>query len=111
MRAPLSLKLLTVTALAFVAVYYAVFTLNISGIYSSNWTDADLIRARCPIRLVQPEWVSSQPDTLMNWCVTEMRVRLILILALWLISVAFLVWPYLKKRKAVGNVAVESGAE
>ena len=111
MRAPLSLNLLTVTALAFVAGYYAVFTLNISGIYSSNLTDADLIRARCPIRLVQPEWVSNQPDTLMNWCVAEMKARLILVLVLWLISVACLVWRYLKKREVTGNMSVESGAK
>ncbi len=100
MRAQLSINLFTITILAVVAGYYAIFTMSIVGIiHSANWTDADIIRHRCPIRLIQPEWVSSQPDTLMNWCVAEIRARLGLIAALWLGSVSTIVWRYLKKRK------------
>src|SRR5207244_8195884 len=99
MRAQLSINLFTITVLAVVAGYYAIFTMSIVGIHSSNWTDADTIRHCCPIRLIQPEWVSSQPDTLMNWCVAEIKARLGLIAALWLGSVSTMSWRYLKKRK------------
>ena len=99
MRAQLSINLFTITVLAVVAGYYAIFTMSIVGIYSTNLTAADIMRHRCPIRLIQPEWVSSQPDTLMNWCVAEIRARLGFIAALWLGSVSTIVWRYLKKRK------------
>ena len=100
MRATLSLNLLTATALALVAGYYAIFTIQVGGIYSSNWTDTDLIRERCPIRLIQPEWVSSQPDTLLNWCVAETKARLGLIAVFWMGCVTVLVWRHLKNKKA-----------
>jgi hypothetical protein len=101
MRASLPLNLLTATALAFVAGYYAIFTIRVGGIHSSSWTDADLIRDRCPVRLIQPEWVSSQPDTLMSWCVAEMGARFGLIATLWLVSVIFLVWRHRRNRKHI----------
>src|SRR5262245_10007569 len=97
--ASLLTNLLLVTVLAVLAVYYAITTIRIGGIHSSNWTDADLIRDRCPIRLVQPEWVSSQPDTLMNWLVAEMRARCGVVAALWLSGVSIILWRYLRKRK------------
>src|SRR6185503_9208788 len=80
MRGQLSLNLFSATVLALGAGYYAIFAIQISGIYSSNWTDADLIRDRCPFRLIQPEWVSSQPDTVLNWLGAEIKARLSLIL-------------------------------
>ncbi len=75
MRAAFLYKTVLITLAAVAVAYYAIATLDVSGIYSKSWTDADLIRHRCPIRLVQPEWVSSQPDTLMNWVIAEMRTK------------------------------------
>ena len=99
MRAQLSLNLFTATALALVAGYYAILSIQIGGIYSSNWTDADLIRDRCPFRLIQPEWVSSQPDTLLNWFGAEIKARLGLIVVLWFVSGTILGWRHLKKQE------------
>ena len=99
MRALLLLKLLLITVAAVASAYYAIGSVNVGGIHSSSLTDADLIRQRCPIRLVQPEWVSSQPDTLMNWLVAETIAREGLVTALWLGSLSIVVWQYFRKRR------------
>jgi hypothetical protein len=103
MRAQLFINVLTITLLALVASYYAIFSINISGIYSANWTDAELIRHRCSFRLIQPEWVSSD-DTLWNWLLAETRARLCLVAGLWLGSIGVIVWRHLRKRNANHSV-------
>ena len=94
----LTLKLLFITITATVAAYYAIATLgNLNGIHSIGLTDADLIRQRCPIRLIQPEWVSSQPDLLLNWAWAEMKARFGLVVVLWLCGVIVIVRCDLRK--------------
>lgn len=97
----LSLNLLLATVLAALAAYYAFTTIRVGGIHSSNLTSAQIIRQRCPIRLVQPEWVSSQPDMLMNWLMAETRARLGLVGVVWLGGVNIIVWRHLKSRKNI----------
>ena len=62
--------------------YYAIGRVNVNGIHSTDVTDAGGIRQRCPIRLLRPEWVSSQPDILVSWLVAETIARLGLVTAL-----------------------------
>jgi hypothetical protein len=62
-------------------------TVRVGGIHNTNWTETDLIRELAPIRLIQPGWVSSTPDTLSNWLAAETSARLALVLCLWLITV------------------------
>ena len=100
MRTPLlSVNLLLSTVMALVTAYYAVFSISLGGIHSANWTDAELIRHRCPIRLIQPEWVSSHPDTLLNWLQAESIARLGFIATLWLGGVGILLRQHQKRRK------------
>ena len=101
----LILKLLLATIVAsIVAVYIIVATGGaLSGIYSI--TDAELIRQRCPIRLVQPEWVSRQPDILFDWIMAETKARLGLVAILWLSSSSIIVWHHWQNRKRLVEVA------
>src|SRR5216117_2735506 len=93
-------KLLLITIAAMAAAYFATGTVNVSGIRPSNWTAADIIRHRCPIRLVKLEWVegSTQPDTVMNWPVAETYARLGLVGFLWLGSSVIIVWRFAMSR-------------
>jgi hypothetical protein len=97
MRLRLFINVLTITLLALVAIYYASVSINLSGIHSANWTDAELIRHRCSFRLIQPEWVSSKPDTVMNWCVAEIKARIGAIGSLWLVILVVIVWRHIRK--------------
>ena|SRR5688572_23654093 len=97
MRAQLFINVLTVTLLALVAVYYAISSISLCGIYSTNWTGAELIRQRCPFRLIQPEWVSSEPHTVMKWSAAEIKARIGAIGFLWLVSLGVMVWRQIKK--------------
>ena len=99
MRASCRLKVLLTTFVAIVVGLYAIVTINVSGIYSTNMTDADMIRQRCPIRLVQPEWVSNQPDILTNWMGAEAKARIGLVIVLWAGSLSVIVWRNSRKRK------------
>ena len=96
----LVLKFLLVTLAAMGAAYYAIGSVNISGIMSNNFTAADVIRERCPIHLVRPEWVTGkdQEDILLSWPIIEMKARLVTLLVLWLLSVTAFVWRYPRKR-------------
>jgi hypothetical protein len=96
----LVLKLLLVTLAAMVAAYYAIGSVNISGIMSNNFTAADVIRERCPIHLVRPEWVAGkdQDDILLGWPIIEIKARLITLLILWMLSETAFVWRYLRRR-------------
>jgi hypothetical protein len=105
MRTPvLALKVLLITLAAIACAYCAVAAMDVSGIAPTSWTAAELIRHRCPVRLIQPEWVSSQPDTLMNWLAAELRARLAVVGVLWLIGSAFVVRRHWGKRKRTNAV-------
>lgn len=103
----LILKFLLVTILALIVAYFAIGSLSasISGIYSTSTTDAELIKQRCPIRLVQPEWVSRQPDMLSDWIFAETKARFALVAFLWLGSVTIITWHHRQNRKRLVEVA------
>jgi hypothetical protein len=81
--------LLLITASALMAAYYAIATINLNGIYPSNWTEAQLIHDRCRLRLVQPEWVSSNSGITINWMIAETKARVAVIAILWLGGVIY----------------------
>ncbi len=94
-----SLSLTLVTFLAFVALSYATYySFSPSGLHPTSWTKADLIRNRCPIRLIQPEWVSAQPDTITNWLEAEHAARFLLIALLWWGGITIIISRYLRKK-------------
>lgn len=99
MRARLVLlKLLLATFVAVAAAHFSIGSLNVSGIYPTSWTDADLIRHRCPVRLIQPDWVNDHADLLMNWLVAEMKARLGLITVFWLAGICVILAQSAKNR-------------
>jgi hypothetical protein len=79
-----------ITAVALAMAFYQIGAVTPpSGFYPTNWTDAQLIRNRFHVRLVQPEWVSSNGSILMNWVIAETKARLIVIAIFWLCAVIF----------------------
>ncbi|MGD1087200.1 MAG: hypothetical protein ABR955_00530 [Verrucomicrobiota bacterium] len=79
-----------------VAVAIAAAAGSVSGVYmcsisSIGSTEAEIIRRHCPIRLIQPEWVNSQPDLLLNWTLVETKARLALVAVLWLCGISVIV--------------------
>jgi hypothetical protein len=84
-------KVVLVTGIACVGAWWAVGSINLSGIYPSSWTEAQLIRHRCRVRLVQPEWVSANPDALMDWMIAETKARLGAVAVLWAVGIGFVI--------------------
>ena len=87
MKALMLIVAITVVALALA--YLAIAAVNPGGIYMSDVTEAQIVRKCCRVRLVQPEWVSSNGSVLMNWCVAETYARLAVIAIFWLAAVIF----------------------
>src|SRR5215831_18606092 len=79
--------IVAITAVALTVAYFAIGAMN--GCYMSNLTDAQLIRSRFHLRLIQPEWVSSNGSVLANWVIAESKARLIVIAFFWLCAVIF----------------------
>ena len=97
----LLLTAITVTALA--AAQYSIVSINLSGLSSMGETVANRIRQRCPVRLVQPEWIVSESDGLEGmdkWIFTEIKARFCMITFSWLVGVSLATWYYARKRKA-----------
>jgi hypothetical protein len=88
----LALKLLLITIAAILVDYVAISTVNINGIYSSGTPDIDRIKQRCPVRLVQPEWVNPGWDLIINWTVAEIKARIGLVSMLWLCGMAVIIY-------------------
>ena len=102
MRTPyLILKVLLVTAAAVTAAYYAIASVNVSGLMSTNFCAADVIRERCPLHLVQPEWIAGtdQVDILLRWPITEMKARLAVLLVLWVFSVSIFAVQFRRRHR------------
>src|SRR5262249_8229125 len=90
MKAALLIVAITVVALALA--YLTIGAVSPGGIYMmSDLTEAQIVRKCCRVRLVQPEWVSSRPSTLMNWCVAETYTRLAVVAIFWLCAVIFMI--------------------
>ena|ERR1035438_3106173 len=87
----LTALLLTVTAAA--GAWYAIGSVNVSGLVPTNFTAAQVIKERCPVHLVRPEWITGkdQMDVLLNWPVAEIKARLTVLLVVWLLGVGALV--------------------
>jgi hypothetical protein len=83
------LLILAITVVALVVADYVIGAVNPSGIHGTDETDAQIIRYRCHVRLVQPEWVSSSGSVLMDWVVAETKARLAVIALFWLCAVIF----------------------
>jgi len=101
MRARLLFKIWVTIVAAVVAGYYAIGTVNVSGLAPYDFSAAAIIKERCPFHLVRPEWVTGtdQGDILFRWATMEIRVRLIVLLGLWILSVSLLGWQYLRRRR------------
>jgi hypothetical protein len=107
MRAPLfTLKILLVTILIVAAAWFAVGSVNISGLVATNLTAAEVIKQRCPLHLVRPDWVagSDQTDILLNWPIAEMKARLAVLLVAWVLSAALIVRQH-QRRQTHGSPA------
>lgn len=79
----------SITAVAVILACYAVGSINPVGIYPTGWSDAQIIRDRCRLRLVQPESVSSNGSVLMNWLKAEIQARVAVIALFWLGAMGF----------------------
>ena len=101
MRARLLFKIWAAIVAAVVAGYYAIATVSLSGLGPYDFSAANIIKERCPFHLVLPERVtgSDQGDILFRWATMETRVRLIVLLGLWILSVGLLVWQYSRRRR------------
>jgi hypothetical protein len=107
MRTPcLILKVLLVTVAEVTAAYFAIASVNVSGLVSTNFSAADVIRKRCPLHLVQPEWVAGtdQVDILLRWPITETKARLAVLLVLWVLSVSIFAVQF-RRRQRLGHTA------
>jgi len=78
------------TAVALVIASYVIGAINPGGLHPTSWTDAQLIRDRCHVRLIQPEWVSSKGSVLMNWIIAETKARLAVIGIFWVAALSFI---------------------
>jgi hypothetical protein len=75
---------LTTVAAAMVIWFWALGPLGFASYLTSpGASDADIIRQYWPNRLVQPEWVNTTPDRLINWHLTETAARLAVVAVLW----------------------------
>lgn len=83
--------IVAITAVALVIADYAIGAVNPSGIHGTDETDAQIIRNRCHLRLIQPEWVSRNGSILTNWVIAETKARLVAIAFFWLCAIGFVI--------------------
>jgi hypothetical protein len=95
--------IVAITAVALVVADYTIGAVNPSGIHGTDWTDAQIIRNRCHLRLIQPEWVSNNGSILMNWVVAETKARLAVIALFWLGAIGFVI-----RYESLGNENVDA---
>src|SRR5678815_5140956 len=67
-----------------------------SYLRSTEETDAQTIRRYWPHRVVEPEWVSSTPDQLMNWHRAELLARLSIVAVSWLFITAASIYSFIR---------------
>ena len=86
------------TVCVIVLAWFAAASVQVGGLLPSNWMAAHVIRNQCPLHLVSPNWISGaeQADVLFAWCVTELRTRLALVLAVWMIGLSTVAWRTLR---------------
>jgi hypothetical protein len=91
----LILNLAAASALAFAAMVFAIATVRIGGITSTSLSDAEMIRAQNPVRLVSPNWVSPRGG-LIEWFEAETRARMDLVFVGWGIAVVWIVGRHVR---------------
>jgi hypothetical protein len=98
---PLILKLLSVTGATLALMYCAITSLDLGGFQSSNFQAADVIRQRCPIHLIKPEWMKGgeQGEILLKWMDVESKARVATFCWFWLFGVCLLLSCYKHLRK------------
>ena len=98
----LGFKLAVLTIAAGIAAWFwalAPLLTALLYIYSSDWTDADLVKHLWPYRLIQPEWVGDPPKyDYMKWSQIEALARLSVVLLGWLAGVVWLVRQHIRSR-------------
>jgi hypothetical protein len=82
----LLLKIVFVTVFALALGVFAVATIQIGAIHPTSLSEAEIIRARNPVRLVSPDWVSPTGD-IFEWLKAETRARMALLVLLWLVGI------------------------
>ena len=96
-----ALQFVATTVLAVAAAWCGVASVQVSGIVPTNFRAADIIRQRCPLHLVRPEWIkiSDQGDILSKWAFAEPKVRLLAVSCLWGMGIAVFAWWALSSRR------------
>src|ERR1700689_1694818 len=104
MRALFLLRILIITVIAVLMLFFIPGSVGLNGISSTNVTEAEFIRKHNPIHLVQPEWVNNQTDLTFNWMLAETKALAALVIALWMGSLSVVVWRYRRERKQMNLV-------
>jgi hypothetical protein len=67
---------------------YAIGSVNIGGLLPTNFVAAQVINQRCPLHIVQPEWIAGrdQTDILLKWPEVEVKARVALLLFVWILG-------------------------
>ncbi len=93
-----ALRFLVATVSGVVAAWYAIASVQVSGIAPSNWSAADVIQQRCPLHLVRPEWTGGggEGDILLSWVALETKTRLLVVSSLWVVAIAVSLWLALR---------------
>jgi hypothetical protein len=97
-----ALLIMAITAIALAVAYFAIGPTSFI-VYMSDLTEAQFIRSRFHLRLIQPEWVSTNGSVLMNWIVAETKARLGAIAFFWLCAVIFTI-----RYEMCGNESVDA---
>jgi hypothetical protein len=93
-------KCAIVTALAFGVLVFAIGSIEISGIHSTSLSQADLIRERCPIHLISPNWLSDISD----WFKAEIYARESVVVLLWGVAIVFAVRRHLRTARVTSTI-------
>jgi hypothetical protein len=89
--------LTALTAIAIAAAIHAATSIQLSSIYSTDVSNAELIRMRCPIHLVRPEWIENVD--LLEWWVAETKARFGAMALIWILGVAILSRHFVRARR------------
>ncbi len=95
-------QLAALTLVAIVAAWFWALppiTTSLLYIYSTSWTQADLVRHLWHVRLVQPEWVGSPPEyDYLRWARAETLARLGAVSLGWIAGATWIMWRHLRGR-------------
>jgi hypothetical protein len=103
-RCTTTIAVILVTVAATVAIWlWALEPLGfVSYLTSPGASAGDIIRQYWPHRLVEPEWVSTTPDTLtdlINWNFAETKARLAVVAVLWFVIAGVATYGWSRRRE------------